>query len=77
MRQSVQVLGRIFELCIEASHNQILRNPKIAQVKYNGVRIKYIERFPFGIHYFIDGSKIKVIGIFHTGRDPQNWSDRL
>jgi plasmid stabilization system protein ParE len=44
-------LGKDFELCIEAGLNRISRNPKNFQKKYKIVRVHFIERFPFGLHY--------------------------
>jgi hypothetical protein len=45
--------------------------------RYKNLRIHFIKRFPYGIHYLFDGNDIKVFGVFHTSRDPKNWSKRL
>jgi toxin ParE1/3/4 len=70
-------LGKDFELCLEAGLNQILRDPLLFQKRYKDLHIYYIERFPYGIHYLIEKDKIKVFGIFHTSRNPENWTARL
>ena len=70
-------LGKDFELCLEAGFNTLLRNPHICQIKYNGVRVYYITRFPYGIHYLAEKDEIRVMGIFHTSRNPKSWSERL
>ena len=70
-------LGKKFEICLEAGLNKIIANPKLFQDKYKSVRVHYIERFPFGIHYLIDGNFIKVIAVFHTARNPKSWIERL
>ncbi len=70
-------LGKDFELCLEAGLNVLTRNPKQFQVKYKKIRVAFIERFPFGIHYLLEVNTIKVIAVFHTARDPQNWDERL
>jgi len=70
-------LGKDFELCLEAELNRILNNPKSFQIKYKKIRVAYVERFPFGIHYLLDTNTIKIIAVFHTGRDPENWDERL
>ncbi|MEP7171045.1 MAG: type II toxin-antitoxin system RelE/ParE family toxin [Bacteroidota bacterium] len=70
-------LGKDFELCIEAGLNRIVRNPKNFQKKYKSVRIHFIERFPYGIHYLLDRQLIKVIAVFHTARDPKSWNERM
>jgi toxin ParE1/3/4 len=69
-------LGKDFELC-EAGLNRICRNPKNFQKKYKIVRVHFIERFPFGLHYIEEDQLLKVIGVFHTSRNPKSWNDRL
>lgn len=66
-----------FELCLEAGIDEVSRNPDSFQKKYKSIRIKYIARFPYGIHYLTKEASITVIGIFHTSRSPKNWSKRL
>ncbi|MCO5950772.1 MULTISPECIES: type II toxin-antitoxin system RelE/ParE family toxin [Mucilaginibacter] len=70
-------LGRDFELCLEAGFNQIQRNPLLYQKRYKNLRIHFIDRFPYGIHFLIDEKNVKVFGVFHTSRNPQNWTARL
>jgi toxin ParE1/3/4 len=70
-------LGKDFELCLEAKFNQLVKNPELFQVKYKEIRVAFTERFPFGIHYLMQDNTVKVIAVFHTARDPQNWEDRL
>ncbi len=66
-----------FELCLEAGLSEISRTPLAFQKKYKNVKVVFIQRFPYGIHYIINPDKIIVIGIFHTSRSPKNWSSRL
>jgi plasmid stabilization system protein ParE len=66
-----------FELCLEAGIDEVLRNPESFQKRYKQVKIKFISRFPYGIHYLFIGDQITVIGVFHTSRSPKNWSKRL
>jgi hypothetical protein len=66
-----------FELCLEAGLDEISRNPNAFQKKYKNVKIRFISRFPYGIHYRFDKDEIVVIGVFHTSRSPKNWSKRL
>ena len=70
-------LGKDFELCLEAELNRLLRNPLLYQIQHKKIRIAYIERFPYGIHFIIDKKIIKIIAVFHTSRDPENWEERL
>lgn len=66
-----------FELCLEAGIEEVLRNPEAFQKRYKNIKIRFISRFPYGIHYILIENKITVIGVFHTSRSPKNWSKRL
>lgn len=66
-----------FELCLEAGVESILRNPDAFQKKYRNIKVRFISRFPYGIHYRFEKNEIAVIGVFHTSRSPKNWSKRL
>ncbi|MEC4004151.1 type II toxin-antitoxin system RelE/ParE family toxin [Flavobacterium sp. SUN052] len=66
-----------FELCLEAGVEEIIRNPKAFQKKYKNVKVLFIHRFPYGIHYLESKNNITVIGVFHTSRSPKNWSKRI
>jgi len=66
-----------FELCLEAGIEEVLRNPEAFQKRYKQVKIRFISRFPYGIHYIFIENQITVIGVFHTSRSPKNWSKRL
>ena len=66
-----------FELCLEAGINKIIRTPLAFQKRYNNVKILFINRFPYGIHYTLQKDEIIVIGVFHTSRSPKNWDKRI
>jgi plasmid stabilization system protein ParE len=66
-----------FELCLEAGIEEVLRNPEAFQKRYKSIKIRFISRFPYGIHYIFIENDITVIGVFHTSRSPKNWSKRL
>ena len=66
-----------FELCLEAGIEEVSRNPEAFQKRYKNIKIRFISRFPYGIHYLLIENEITVIGIFHTSRSPKNWSNRI
>lgn len=70
-------LGSDFELSLDAEINRILKNPIQYQIQYKKIRVAYMERFPYGIHFLTDKKTIKVLAVFHTARDPENWEERL
>ena len=42
-----------FELCLEAGIEEVLRNPEAFQKRYKNIKIRFISRFPYGIHYLL------------------------
>ena len=66
-----------FELCLEVGLHEIQRNPQAFQKRYKSVKIRFIQRFPYGIHYIVEENKIIVLGVFHTSRSPKNWFKRI
>ena len=66
-----------FELCFEAGLSEVSRNPDNFQKRYKDIRIRFIFRFPYGIHYVVKENKIIIIAIFHTSRTPKNWTKRI
>jgi toxin ParE1/3/4 len=70
-------LGADLELQIEASLGLISRNPLAFQLKYKNVRVCFIKRFPYGIHFVVDEKTIKIIAFFHTSRSPRRWGMNL
>ena len=42
--------------------------PKLFQVRYRGIRIAPLHRFPYGIHYKEIGHKIIIYRVLHTKR---------
>ena len=56
---------------------RIQRNPEWVGVDAYGVRSLRIHRFPYVIHYRIEGEMIVVFAIMFGGRDPSAWQERI
>jgi plasmid stabilization system protein ParE len=58
--------------------NSLRGNPYLFAIKYNEVRCRKIEKFPFLIHYTIEEELniITVFAVFHTSRNPEIWRRR-
>ncbi len=69
-------LGFDFELCLEAGLNSIVRGPGICQVRYKNIRVCFIDKFPFGIHFLSDSFIVTVVAVFHTSQNPKKWLKR-
>lgn len=70
-------LGEDFLLTLEESYSKIVRMPKAYQPVYKTVRRKLTRRFPYGIFFTLQDSRVIVIAIMHTKRNPSDWNKRL
>jgi plasmid stabilization system protein ParE len=57
-----------FFLEFKAAIAKIENNPLYFQVRYQNIRIAFLEVFPFGIHFFVEKDSIHVLRILHTKR---------
>ena len=55
----------------------ITRYPQHFAIKYKGIRIYNLKRFPYQIHYLLEGEVVMVFGVFHGSSDPNSWENRL
>lgn len=69
-------LGEDFLLILEESYAKISRNPNAYQQIHKIVRRKLVRRFPYGIFFILQGSKVIILAIMHTKRNPIEWKDR-
>jgi hypothetical protein len=53
-----------FELCLEAGVAEVSRDPNNFQKRYKGVHVRFIPRFPYGIHYVVKENAIVIIAVF-------------
>ncbi len=68
-------LGQRYKIQTIKSINSLKKNPFVFSLKYNDIRCRKIEKFPFLIHYVIDENikTITVFAVFHTSRSPEIW----
>ena len=57
---------------------QISENPLAYEIKYSNIRVAFMQKFPYGIHFeFLeDQNQIIILADFHTSVNPQIWMDR-
>lgn len=51
----------------------IQKHPLKCQVRYKDIRIKFLKKFDFGIHYIIENETVFVLNIFHTSQNSEEW----
>jgi len=69
-------LARSFLLELRAAIKYIQSNPEKTQIRYQSVRIAFLKKFPFGIHYKFEKDTITILGVFHTSQNPAKWEKR-
>jgi plasmid stabilization system protein ParE len=70
-------LGEDFLRCVQASLNQIRRNPESYQIVYRGCRRALVRRFPYSVIYRFTESTITIIAVFHNSQDQAKWRGRI
>ncbi|MEX0995757.1 MAG: hypothetical protein WDZ45_01760 [Flavobacteriaceae bacterium] len=63
-----QQLAEKFFIDFKATTTKIENNPVHFQMRYQNIRIAFLEVFPFGIHFFLEKDTIHVLRILHTKR---------
>lgn len=51
--------------------NYISEYPKHFQKKYKSLRIRYSDKFQYGIHYTIEKKVVFIHAVLHTAREPR------
>jgi toxin ParE1/3/4 len=69
-------LGVEFLIAIRTMLENIATNPLLYAAVHRNVRETIVPRFPFCIYFIVKPSRIRVVSIFHTSRDPQVWQGR-
>lgn len=69
-------LGVEFLIAIRTMLDSIASNPHFYAIVHRNVREAIVPRFPFCIYYIIKPSRIRIVSVFHTSRDPQVWQVR-
>jgi plasmid stabilization system protein ParE len=69
-------LGEEFLAEVEEVLNRVQQNPEAHAVIYRGVRRALVRRFSYAVYYRLDPTRIEVIAVQHSKRDPTRWRSR-
>lgn len=70
-------LGYRFERNVKSAMKGIKKAPLQNQVKYHEIRVKFLAKFPYGIHYLVKQEAVIIIAVFHTSQNPSIWGNRV
>ena len=68
-------LAREFLIELRATSKYIQKNPKKLQIRYINVRAAFLKRFPYAVHYRLEGKTISILAVFHTSEDSDKWEE--
>jgi toxin ParE1/3/4 len=66
-------LGVDFVAKVQQVFDRISRNPRMHQLVFADIRRAVVTRFPYCVFYRTDDTRVEVIAVFHTSRDPSLW----
>jgi plasmid stabilization system protein ParE len=61
---------------LHAVKRYIHKNPEKIADKYDNVRVAFLKKFPYGLHYTFNNNTIIIVALFHTSENPQKWNKR-
>lgn len=68
-------LAKEFLIELRATRKYIEKNPKKIQVRYGNIRVAFLKRFPYGVHFRLQDKTITIISIFNTSEDSNKWEE--
>lgn len=69
-------LAKAFLKEVKAVKKYLIKHPNKIQVRYNNVRVAFLKKFPYGIHFIFENETVIILGVFHTSQDPEEWNER-
>lgn len=66
----VNGLSNRFAQSVKETIFRIQSNPHAFATRYKDVRVAHSDRFPYALHFYIDGDVIIITAIIFQGRDP-------
>ncbi len=69
-------LGVDFAERVQRVFDRIAANPQQHAVVFADIRKAVVTRFPYCVFYRADATRVEVIAVFHSRRDPSVWQGR-
>lgn len=71
-------LGIEFESAVQRVLAEIAANPRRYAVEFRGVRGAQVPEFPYYcVYYRLVSTRVEVLSVFHSSRDPAVWQSRV
>ena len=69
-------LGETFAEAIQLASDQIGEMPQLHRAVFGDVRRVVVRGFPYCVYYREEASRVRVLSVFHTSRNPATWQSR-
>jgi toxin ParE1/3/4 len=66
-------LAKQFMKDLRYTSQYIKKHPETIQIRYGEIRVAFLKKFPFGVHYILRDQSVIVLSVFHTSRDSEVW----
>ena len=66
-------LGDDFKAEIDSGIKYLKRDAQTIQVRYGNIRIYFLNRFPFGIHFLMTENEVHVVAVYAMKDDTSKW----
>ena len=70
-------LGVDFAARVQHVFDRISAHPRMHAVALADIRKAVVTRFPYCVFYRADATRVEVVAVFHTRRDPAIWQGRV
>ncbi len=74
--EQLRGLGSEFLISVDATVHAIVRNPRQFAKIHKDVRRALLHRFPYGVFFLVEDTRIIIIAFFHAKRNPKRWKKR-
>jgi len=71
-----KTLAKQFLAELKAVKIYIANNPEKIQIRYKKIRVAFLKKFPYGIHFVVKKKQIFIVAVFNTYDNPAKWNDR-
>lgn len=62
-----------FQKELDAKVKYLKRDAQTIQIRYDDIRISFLNRFPYGIHFQLYGNNVLILGIYAMKDSPKKW----
>jgi plasmid stabilization system protein ParE len=69
-------LGKRFRDELFSSIKSLQLRPLSIQVRYGEIRVSFVKKFPYGIHFHVRENSVLILAVFHCASDPEKWKER-